>query len=217
MEAKHIIARRTALELKDGELVNLGIGIPILAAEYIPEGVEVIFQSENGMDGMGHTIEGEHNRNFTNSSGHSVTIQPYGSCSDSAFSFCLIRGGHVHSAVLGILEVDQQGNIANYMVPGKMVPGMGGAMDLVTGAQRVIAVTTHSDKNGNPKIISRCTLPLTGVACCDLIITELAVIEVTPLGLKLLEIADNTTVEEVIAKTGAQLVLADKICMFSTI
>jgi 3-oxoacid CoA-transferase B subunit len=217
MEAKHIIARRTALELKNGELVNLGIGIPLLAPEYIPKGVEVIFQSENGMDGMGPAVNGEHNRNFTNSSGHSVTIQPYGSCSDSAFSFCLIRGGHVHCAVLGTLEVDQHGNIANYMVPGKMVPGMGGAMDLVTGAQRVIVVTTHTDKNGKAKIISQCTLPLTGVECCDLIITELAVIEITPQGLKLIEIADNTTIDEVTAKTGAPLILADKIGTFSTI
>ena len=216
MEAKHIIARRTALELKNGELVNLGIGIPLLAAEYIPKGVEVIFQSENGMDGMGHEVIGEHNRNFTNSSGQSVTIQPYGSCSDSAFSFCLIRGGHVHCAVLGILEVDQHGSIANYIVPGKMVPGMGGAMDLVTGAQRVIVVTTHTDKNGKSKIICECTLPLTGVECCDLIITELAVIEVTPQGLKLIEIADNTTIEEVTAKTGAPLILAKKIGTFST-
>lgn len=214
MDAKDIIARRTALELKDGELVNLGIGLPILVSEYIPDGIEVIFQSENGMDGMGHPITGAHNRNFTNSSGHSVTIQPYGSCSDSAFSFCLIRGGHVHCAVLGTLEVDQHGNIANYMVPGKMVPGMGGAMDLVTGAKKVIVVTTHTDKNGKPKIIEKCTLPLTGVDCCDLIVTELAVIEVTPQGLKLLEIADNTTVEEVVSKTGAKLFFSDNIGKF---
>ncbi len=216
MDAKQIIARRAALELKDGEVVNLGIGLPLTVAEYIPKGVEIILQSENGMDGMGHRIDGEHNRNFTNSSGHSVTIQPYGSCSDSAFSFCLIRGGHVHCAVLGTLEVDQKGNVANYMVPGKMIPGMGGAMDLVTGAQKVIIVTTHSDKEGRPKIVAECTLPLTGVECCDLIVTELAVIEVTKQGLKLIEIADNTTVEEVAAKTGAPLILADNIGRFNT-
>jgi 3-oxoacid CoA-transferase B subunit len=216
MDAKHVIARRVALELIDGDLVNLGIGIPTLVADYIPAGVEVILQSENGMDGMGDLVDGEHNRNFTDSSGHSVGIRPYGACSDSAFSFCLIRGGHVHTAVLGTLEIDQHGNIANYMIPGKMVPGMGGAMDLVTGARKVIVVTTHTDKKGNSKIIKQCRLPLTGVECCDLIVTELAVMEVTPQGLKLLEIADNTTVEEVIAKTEATLILSDKIGTFPT-
>ena len=216
MDAKQIIARRVALELVDGDLVNLGIGIPTLVADYIPEGVEVILQSENGMDGMGDLVDGKHDRNFTDSSGHSVSIMPYGACSDSAFSFCLIRGGHVHTAVLGTLEIDQHGNLANYMIPGKMVPGMGGAMDLVTGARKVIVVTTHTDKKGNSKIIKQCKLPLTGVECCDLIVTELAVMEVTPEGLKLLEIADNTTVEEVIAKTEATLILSDKIGTFPT-
>lgn len=216
MDAKQIIAKRVALELKDGELVNLGIGLPTMVADYLPEGVEVILQSENGMIGMGHIASGPHNRNFTNAGGTSVTILPHGACFDSVFSFSLIRGGHVDSTVLGTLEVDQHGNIANYMIPGKMVPGMGGAMDLVTGSRKVIVVTTHTDKAGNSKILKQCSLPLTGVACCDLIVTELAVIEVTPNGLKLLEIADNTTVEEVIAKTEAPLTLADTIKTFTT-
>ncbi|MBX9598450.1 MAG: 3-oxoacid CoA-transferase subunit B [Burkholderiales bacterium] len=216
MDAKQIIAKRVALELKNGELVNLGIGLPTMVADYLPEGVEVILQSENGMIGMGHIVSGPHNRNFTNAGGTSVTILPHGACFDSAFSFCLIRGGHVDGTVLGTLEVDQHGNIANYMIPGKMVPGMGGAMDLVTGSRKVIVVTTHTDKSGNSKILKQCSLPLTGVACCDLIVTELAVIEVTPNGLKLLEIADNTTVEEVIAKTEAPLILAEPVKTFST-
>jgi len=132
MEIKQIIARRAALELEDGNLVNLGIGLPTLVADYLPDGIDVVFQSENGMTGMGHPILGPHNRNFTNAGGKSITIQPYGACFDTVFSFCLIRGGHVHTSVLGTLEVDQKGNIANYMIPGKYVPGMGGAMDLVS-------------------------------------------------------------------------------------
>ncbi len=216
MDAKQIIAKRVALELKDGQLVNLGIGLPTLVADYLPDGVEVVLQSENGMIGMGNLVSGEHNRNFTNAGGHSVSILPYAACFDSAFSFSLIRGGHVDCTVLGTLEVDQHGNIANYMIPGKMVPGMGGAMDLVTGSKKVIVVTTHTDKNGNSKIIKDCKLPLTGVKCCNLIVTELAVMEVTPNGLKLLEIADNTTLEEVIAKTEANLILSETIGSFTS-
>lgn len=216
MDVKQIIARRVAQELKDGDLVNLGIGLPTLVADYLPKDVDVVLQSENGMVGMGHLVNGEHDKNFTNAGGHSVCILPHGSCFDSAFSFSLIRGGHVDVTVLGTLEVDQHGNIANYMIPGKMVPGMGGAMDLVTGSRRVIVVTTHTDKYGNSKILKQCSLPLTGVASCDLIVSELAVMEVTPTGLKLLEIADNTTVDEVISKTEAPLALADKIGVFST-
>lgn len=216
MDVKQIIARRVAQELKDGDLVNLGIGLPTLVADYLPKDVDVVLQSENGMVGMGHLVNGEHDKNFTNAGGHSVCILPHGSCFDSAFSFSLIRGGHVDVTVLGTLEVDQHGNIANYMIPGKMVPGMGGAMDLVTGSRRVIVVTTHTDKYGKSKILKQCSLPLTGVASCDLIVSELAVMEVTPVGLKLLEIADNTTVDEVISKTEAPLSLADNIGVFST-
>lgn len=214
MDIKEIIARKVALELKDGELVNLGIGLPTLVADYIPEGVEVTLQSENGMIGMGPLVTGEHDRVFTNAGGNSVKILSHGACFDSSFSFALIRGGHVDTSVLGTLEVDQHGNIANYMIPGKMVPGMGGAMDLVTGSRRVIVVTTHTDRNGKSKILKNCTLPLTGVACCDLIVTELAVIEITKDGLKLREIADNTTVEEVIAKTEAPLIVKEPIGKF---
>lgn len=216
MDTKQVIARRVAQELKDGDLVNLGIGLPTLVADYLPEDVDVILQSENGMVGMGHLVNGEHDKNHTNAGGHSVTILPHGSCFDSSFSFALIRGGHVDVTVLGTLEVDQHGNIANYMIPGKMVPGMGGAMDLVTGSRKVIVVTTHTDKFGNSKILKQCSLPLTGVACCDLIVTELAVIAVTPEGLKLLEVADTTTVDEVVQKTEAPLILADTIGKFST-
>jgi acetate CoA/acetoacetate CoA-transferase beta subunit len=214
MDAKEIIARRVALELKDGELVNLGIGVPTLVANYLPAGIEVVLQSENGMVGMGPLVKDKHDRNLTNAGGNSVTILPYGACFDSSFSFGLIRGGHVDTTVLGTLEVDMHGNIANYMIPGKMVPGMGGAMDLVSGSKRVIVVTTHTDKNGNPKILTQCTLPLTGISCCNLIVTELAVIEVTPAGLVLLEIADNTTLAEVIAKTGAPLTISDNLTTF---
>lgn len=215
MDAKQIIVRRVAKELKNGDLVNLGIGLPTLVADYIPSDINVILQSENGMIGMGHLVDGEHDRNLTNAGGRTVTILPHGSCFDSAFSFALIRGGHVDVTVLGTLEVDQHGNIANYMIPGKMVPGMGGAMDLVTGSKKVIVVTTHTDKFGNSKILKQCSLPLTGMKCCDLIVTELAVMEVTTDGLKLLEIADNTTVDDVIAKTEAPLILAKQIGTFS--
>lgn len=215
MDAKQIIVRRVAKELKNGDLVNLGIGLPTLVADYIPSDVNVVLQSENGMIGMGHLVDGEHDRNLTNAGGRTVTILPHGSCFDSAFSFALIRGGHVDVTVLGTLEVDQHGNIANYMIPGKMVPGMGGAMDLVTGSKKVIVVTTHTDKFGNSKILKQCSLPLTGMKCCDLIVTELAVMEVTTDGLKLLEIADNTTVDDVIAKTEAPLILAKQIGTFS--
>lgn len=215
MDAKQIIVRRVAKELKNGDLVNLGIGLPTLVADYIPSDINVILQSENGMIGMGHLVDGEHDKNLTNAGGRTVTILPHGSCFDSAFSFALIRGGHVDVTVLGTLEVDQHGNIANYMIPGKMVPGMGGAMDLVTGSKKVIVVTTHTDKFGNSKILKQCSLPLTGMKCCDLIVTELAVMEVTTDGLKLLEIADNTTVDDVIAKTEAPLILAKQIGTFS--
>lgn len=217
MDAKQIIAKRVALELQDGELVNLGIGLPTLVADYIPEGIEVILQSENGMIGMGYLSQDEHhNRLLTNAGGKSVTILPYGSCFDSSMSFALIRGGHVDTTVLGTLEVDQYGNIANYMIPGKMVPGMGGAMDLVTGSKKVIVVSTHTDKNGKSKILTQCSLPLTGAKCCDLIVTELAVLQVTEQGLKLIEIADNTTIEDVIAKTEAPLIIDDHVKIFST-
>ena len=216
MDAKQIIAHRVAQELHDGELVNLGIGMPTLVVDYLPPGIDVTLQSENGMAGMGHLIYGPHDRNFTNAGGNSTEIYPTGSCFDSEFSFALIRGGHVDTAVLGTLEVDEKGNIANYMIPGKMVPGMGGAMDLVTGAKKVIVITTHTDKNGKPKILKQCSLPLTGVSCCDLIVTELAVIAVTDSGLQLLEIADNTTVADVVAKTEATLNIAPDLKRFST-
>lgn len=214
MDAKERIARRVAKELKDGDLVNLGIGLPTLVADYIPDDVEVVLQSENGMIGMGDLVKGEHNRHLTNAGGNSVQLHNFGCCFDSSFSFALIRGGHVDVSILGTLEVDQYGNIANYMIPGKIVPGMGGAMDLVTGSKKVIVVTTHTDKSGNSKILKQCSLPLTGVAKCKLIVTELAVMEVTPVGLKLLEVADDTTVDEVIAKTEAPLLLADVVGVF---
>lgn len=206
-EEKNFIAKRVARELKDGNVVNLGIGLPTLVANYIPEDIEIFLQSENGFIGMGSAPkEGEEDPYLVNAGGIHTTINAGGAFFNSADSFVIIRGGHVDATVLGALEVDEKGNLANWMVPGKIVPGMGGAMDLVTGAKKVIVAMNHTAK-GNHKILKECTLPLTAVKCVDLIVTEMCVIEVTDKGLVLTEINPEYTVEEVQAATGAPLII----------
>jgi acetate CoA/acetoacetate CoA-transferase beta subunit len=208
-QAKVIIAKRIGQELQDGQLVNLGIGLPTLVANYIPPGVEVVFQAENGMVGMGPIpAPGQEDPDITNAGGQCVTILPGGAFFDSLTSFSLIRGGHVDITVLGTLEVDQEGNLANWIIPGKKVPGMGGAMDLVTGAKKVIVATLHTEK-GRPKILKKCRLPLTAKGEVNMIVTELAVIDVRPGGLVLREIHPGTTVEEVRSLTEAELFLSE--------
>lgn len=206
---REFIARRVAKELKDGNVVNLGIGLPTLVANFIPEDIEIFLQSENGFVGMGPIPkEGEEDPDLVNAGGQHVTINPGGAFFDSSESFSIIRGGHVDVTVLGALEVDEKGNLANWMVPGKMVPGMGGAMDLVTGAKKVIIAMNHTAK-GNHKILKECKLPLTAVKCVDLIVTEMGVIEVTEKGLVLKEINPEFTVEEVQNATGATLIIPE--------
>lgn len=211
MDSKEFIARRIAKELKDGDVVNLGIGLPTQVANYIPEGVNVILQSENGFIGLGQVPEaGEVDKDVVNAGGQLVTIKKGGAYFDSATSFGIIRGGHVHATVLGALEVDAKGNLANHMIPGKMVPGMGGAMDLVSGAKKVIIAMIHTAK-GEPKILKKCRLPLTAVGKVSLIVTEMAVIEVTANGLILKEIAPGVSVEDVLNGTEADLIIDDEL------
>ncbi len=202
------VARRVAQELKNGEVVNLGIGLPTLVANYLPHGVSIILHSENGFLGIGAEPEfGRGDKDLINAGGKATSILPHGSCFDSAMSFAIIRGGHVNTTVLGALEVDEKGNLANWMVPGKKVTGMGGAMDLVTGAKKVIIAMEHVNKDGSPKIVKQCTMPLTAKGEVDLIITDMAVIAVCSDGLHLLEISEDVTVEQVISSTGAKLIL----------
>jgi acetate CoA/acetoacetate CoA-transferase beta subunit len=210
MNSREIIARRVALEFHDGDVVNLGIGIPTLAANYLPDGVHITLQSENGMLCMGPAADPALASNdCTDAGGNLVTILPGGMFFDSAFSFGLIRGGHVDETVLGALEVDETGNLANWMIPGKKVPGMGGAMDLVCGARRVIVAMEHTNKDGSAKILERCRLPLTAKNRVNMIITNLAVIVIKKEGgLILKELAPDVTVEEVIAGTEARLEIA---------
>lgn len=215
MSAKHLIAKRVAQELNTGDLVNLGIGMPTSVADFVSSEKHVIFQSENGMVGLDSTPnEGEEDWDLTNAGGQPVTAVEGAAYFDSTLSFSLIRGGHVDATVLGAMEVDRLGNLANYMIPKKMVAGMGGAMDLVNGAKKVIIMMTHCNKNGEPKILNECTLPLTATKCVDLIVTELAVIEPTEDGLVLKEIAYNTTVEDVLAKTGTELIVSQSLSVF---
>ena len=203
-----MIGARIAKELKDGDYVNLGIGLPTEAANHIPPGVHVIFQSENGVMGVGPApAEGSEDQDMINAGGGFITTVPGASYFDSATSFGIIRGGHLDITVLGALQVDQHGNLANWMIPGKIIPGMGGAMDLVTGAKKVIVAMEHCDKRGNPKILKECTLPLTAKGKVSLIISDLAVIEVTPHGLLLQEVSEGYTVEDVIKATEADLTI----------
>lgn len=199
---KQIIAARVAKELKDGDVVNLGIGLPTMVPNYLPEDINVILQSENGYIGLG-PLEGEIDPDLVNAGGQPAGIVKGGAFFDSLFSFELIRGGHVDVTVLGGLEVDAKGNLANWMIPGKMVPGMGGAMDLVTGAKKVIVAMEHTAKNGAPKILKQCRLPLTGKGVVDLIVTELAVFRVTEAGLVLEELQEGVDLETVLEKTEA--------------
>jgi len=211
MDAQTVIAKRIALELREGMLVNLGIGIPTLVARFVPEGMRVFFQSENGLIGTGTVPEeGMHHRLLTDAGGRPVTALP-GACTfDSAMSFGLIRGGHLDMTVLGGLQVDDRGHLANWTIPGKMVPGMGGAMDLASGAKRVVIAMQHSAK-GKSKIVGECTLPLTSARPVDLVVTELAVIAFPGGRATLLETAPGVTVEQVLAATDAALAVPDTV------
>lgn len=209
MDAKDMIAKRIAKELKPGNLVNLGIGIPTLVANYIPEGQDIYLQSENGIVGLGALAANEEICvHLTNPSGQYATVKKHAAFFDSALSFIMIRGGHLDVTVLGALEVDEEGSLASWIIPGKLVPGMGGSMDLVEGAKKVIIATTHTNK-GIPKIKKRCSLPLTGYKKVDLIVTELGVIEVREDGLHLIERHPDVSVEEIISQTEAYLHVDD--------
>lgn len=215
MDAKEVIARRAALELADGDVVNLGIGLPTLVADYIPEDYYIMLQSENGIIGMDRAAtEQTKNVHIINAGGIPVTVRDHASFFDSATSFGIIRGGHLDKTILGALEVDETGSLASHIIPGKLVPGMGGAMDLVAGSKRVIVVTTHTAKGDLPKILKRCRLPLTAKNKVNLIITELAVLEVTPEGLLLREIRKGVSLAELRQKTEADFRVADDLKEF---
>ncbi len=210
--SKQEIAKRIAQELRDGWYVNLGIGIPTLVANYIPQGIDIEFQSENGLLGMGpFPYEGEEDADMINAGKQTVTVLDGGSIFDSATSFAMIRGQHVQLTVLGAMEVAQNGDIANWKIPGRMVKGMGGAMDLVASADNIIVAMMHTNKRGESKLLKKCSLPLTGVGCVKKIVTNLAVLEVTDKGFKLLERAPGVTVEEIKKATDGDLLVDGEI------
>jgi 3-oxoacid CoA-transferase B subunit len=205
---KHGIAKRIARELRDGYYVNLGIGIPTLVANYIPEGMEVTLQSENGLLGIGpFPAPDQVDPDLINAGKQTITTQPGAAFFDSAASFAMIRGGHIDLTVLGAFEVSEQGDIASWKVPGKLVKGMGGAMDLVASAKNIVVAMMHADKDKNSKLLKKCTLPLTGVNCVKRIVTDLAVVDVTPEGFKLLERAPGVSVEEIRSATDGKLII----------
>lgn len=209
---KEQIAQRIAKELKDGYYVNLGIGIPTLVANYIPEGINVVFQSENGLLGMGpFPLEGEEDPDLINAGKQTITTVPGSAFFDSAMSFGMIRAGKVDLTVLGAMEVSEQGDIANWKIPGKMVKGMGGAMDLVASAKNIIVAMVHSNPKGESKLLPKCTLPLTGLKCVKKIVSDLAVLDVTPEGFRLLERAPGVSVDEIKAKTAGKLIVEGEI------
>ena len=209
-DIRELIAKRAAKFFKDGDLGNLGIGLPTIVANYIPDNISVMLHSENGFIGIGPSPNpGEEDRDITNAGAQFVTMLPGAACFDSAMSFALIRGRHVNVSILGALEVDEKGNLANWIIPGKLVPGMGGAMDLVVGARLVVIAMEHFTKKGDPKILKSCSLPLTAVGVVNFIVTELGVMEVTKDGIVLRELAPGVTVEEIQSKTEATLIIPD--------
>ena len=212
MDIRNVIAKRAAGFFEDGNLGNLGIGLPTLVANFLPSDIDVMLHSENGFIGIGPTPEPDKvDKDTLNAGGFPVTIMPGGCTFDSAFSFLLARGGHVDITVLGALEVDEKGDIANWHIPGKLVPGMGGAMDLVNGAKKVIIAMEHTTKEGAPKILNKCRLPLTAVGVVNIIVTELGVMEVTEDGIVLKELYPGVTVEDIQSKTEATLIIPDVI------
>jgi acetate CoA/acetoacetate CoA-transferase beta subunit len=210
-DLKHRIAKRVAMEFKDGYMANLGIGLPTLVSNYLPENVDVILQSENGFTGITDASEpGKEDVDVINAGAGYVNYEPRACFFDSSLSFSIIRGGHLDATVLGAMEVDEKGNLANWIVPGKMVAGMGGAMDLVTGAKKVIIAMLHTQK-GTPKILKECTLPYTALGVVDLIVTEMGVMEVTPEGILLKELHPDFTLDEIKAATGCYLIIAENL------